>query len=172
MYKMYDTSAAIREIQIYLDKIGVTENYIAPSGVYDDVTRAAVIKFQEKFEIPMSGIVSKETFDLLYREFLMEKIIEKSSVNTRQSHFYPYKLGDFGDHIKQFNNELISVLDYFGIYHTLRSSSYYSEQTEEAHLTLRRVFGLEDGGADELFHDRLLTEIKYINLANNSAHIE
>ena len=47
MYKTYYKTSVIRELQTYLQEIGVVENYVAPSGIYDEVTETAFKEYKK-----------------------------------------------------------------------------------------------------------------------------
>ena len=81
MYRIYDKAAAIREIQVYLREIADSDIFIAPSGIYDDNTRRAIIDFQSEKGLEITGEVDKATFDLLFSEHLIKK--EKNEVIVR-----------------------------------------------------------------------------------------
>ena len=67
MYRIDDRQTAIMQVQKFL--MALTEDiFIAPSGVFDDNTRLAVIVFQKKFGLEDTGVVDFATFELLYRE--------------------------------------------------------------------------------------------------------
>ena len=162
MYKMYDKSSAIKEIQIYLDKIGVSKLYISPNGIFDEETKAAVMNFQRENGIQATGIIDKKSFDLLYKEYLKESDVKKADNKTRQNNSKEYKLGDYGDDVKKLNEMLILLLEYFGLFHTIRSSSYYSDSTEQARNTALEIFGLDDTVDFAMFYRRLEKEIETI----------
>ena len=66
MYRINDRSSAIAELQKYLAKIGISDVFIAPSGIYDETTREAVVQFQKSKHINPSGIVDLETHKKLF----------------------------------------------------------------------------------------------------------
>ncbi len=162
MYKMYDKAAAIREIQGYLQKAETTTRYVAPSGVYDEATREAVTAFQVREGLNPTGKVDYITFEALYDDYLKRQTINKTNDNTRQNVIFPLKRGDYGEGVGALNKMLSRVLDFYGAEHSLRASEYFSESTERAQLSLRRIFGLPPGDVDQIFYDRLLTETRSI----------
>lgn len=166
MYKMYDEIEAVREIQIHLNEIFVTEKFIAPSGIYDDDTRGLVRSFQEKKGLSVTGKVDDKTRKAIYEEYILSKEIKKLEDISGQKLTLPYKLGDYGEQILLFNRFLTVVLDSYGVYHTLRDSRMYSSATEDAHKSLRVLFGFDDGYADWEFLLRLMKEYHAIKKQN------
>ena len=172
MYKMYDRSEAIKEIQKYLQEIGISDTYIAPNGIYDEKTGEAVLYYQQERGLSPTGKVEKETFDKLYFEYNRKRIIDKTDEITRQNDIFPFKLGDYGEDIRVFNRLLKQLLDYYGKNHSLRDSAIYSDETESAHIEARRIFGLDSGVADQIFYNRLLKETESIRKISKSFPIE
>ena len=156
MYKNYDKTSAISELQKYLSYI--TDTYVAPSGVYDEATRGAVIDIQKKNLLIANGVVNKETYDVIYSEYRKKSIIEK----VPDKIFFPIKTGDYGKEISAINEMLIKVMDSLKIYHTLRQSSIYNESSSKAQSILTEVFDLKSEDFDEFFYDSLKTEYEFI----------
>ena len=156
MYKNYDKASAISELQRYLSYI--SDTYIAPSGVYDEATRDAVIDIQKKNSLTPSGAVNKETYDVIYSEYEEKIIIEK----VHDKLLFPIKIGDYGKEIYTVNEMMIEVMDHLKIQHTLRYSSVYSESSSNAYELLTEVLNLENNGFDEIFFDRLKNEYEFI----------
>lgn len=162
IYKMNDKAAAVSEIQRYLQNAESTNGYIAPSGIYDENTRAAVISFQTENGIKPSGKVNHVTFTRLYDDYVKRTIFENIQEISRQNIKFPLKPGDFGEEIELLNKMLAELLDFYGVDHSLRASKYFSESTRLAYLAARELFGLDNETLDHIFYNRLLTEISQI----------
>ena len=157
MYRIYDKAAAIREIQVYLREIADSDIFIAPSGIYDDNTRRAIIDFQSEKGLEITGEVDKATFDLLFSEHLIKK--EKNEV----PYSLPMKKGDMNDLLVNINRMMKKVLDYYGFTNRLATSSFYSNETARAVDLLRRVYQLENREEiDEIFYKRLIMDLRSI----------
>ena len=167
MYKMNDKAAAIREIQMFLERLNLLNSYIAPSGIYDEKTKAAVIKFQNLSNIKSTGVVDYITYSKLFESYTKVSKVQKIDNNIGQNVVFPLRHGDYGEHIYAFNDILSKILNEYGIFHSLRRSMYFSEETEEAVRVLRKMFLMEEGEADQLFYDRVLNELKIIRNKGN-----
>ena len=158
MYRIDDRQTAIMQVQKFL--MALTEDiFIAPSGVFDDNTRLAVIVFQKKFGLEDTGVVDFATFELLYREYA--KIVMHGSVNDTVGNFliFPMQRGDMSEGIFHINTTLAALLDYYGITHRLRASSFYSEETALAVSALRKIYMLDEGDhIDELLYFRMIND--------------
>ena len=57
------------------------------------------------------------------------------------------------------NTTLAALLDYYGITHRLRASSFYSEETALAVSALRKIYMLDEGDhIDELLYFRMIND--------------
>ena len=163
MYRINDKTEAKRRVQNYLRAVspGV---FVAPSGVFDENTRLALIAFQEKMNLEPSGMVDLDTFEMLFSEYSlinMKKRVEESIPGA--AHF-PLSIGDMSEIIFSINNNLARMLDYYGIIHRLRASSFYSQETAQAVRELRRIYMLEDSeNIDEIFYFRLINDLDSIS---------
>ena len=156
MYKTYEKQEAVREIQRYLDYL--SNDYIAPSGLYDSATRDALIIIQEKNSLTPDGIVNKETFDIIYSEYKKRKI--KDDIPSIMN--FPIMVGDYSEDILQIKKMLITVTESYGIYHTMKHNALYDNSANKAQKELSKVFGLKSDTFDELFYYTLKKEYKFI----------
>ena len=63
---------AVRNLQRYLRRISYESNRIVPipiDGIFDDRTREALLKFQEKMNLPQTGRADQKTYELLFSEY-------------------------------------------------------------------------------------------------------
>lgn len=164
MYKFYEKSKAVREVQKYLDAIFEDEYKPAQSGNYDDKTRDNVISFQKSMELPPTGAVDLETFNLLYETFTKAMITRSSKENSRQNLVFPFKKGDYSSAMGELNALIAEILSFYGIENFLREQNYFSNQTEKALESLGRLFGLSPQlYVDEILYDRILKEAAHIH---------
>jgi peptidoglycan hydrolase-like protein with peptidoglycan-binding domain len=164
MYRIEDKKAAILEVQRFLLIIAEREDFIPQlpqDGVYSNETRAAVKDYQGRRGIKETGVVDKETFDLLYfesEEILAEKDIKKSVLNHES---FPLKLGDSGADVSNLNTILRELAVYYKNISPLPVGGFFSRNTTDAvkvmqyHLRVR-----EDGIVTATFYDMLRTELK------------
>ena len=159
MYRIDDRSSAIAELQKYLDKIGISDVFIAPSGIYDETTREAVVQFQKSKHINPSGIVDLETYNLIYSEYLA--VNEREQINSRlgSSISFPIYEGSYFPKMAHINRAMAECLDYYGYSHSLRDSSYYSSETAAWVKELRKIYMLPDrDNIDTEFYSRLMKD--------------
>ena len=72
MFDSTDKAAAIREIQRYLLEISYGSSYLPHvwvDGIYGPRTREAIRAFQDRYQLPMTGVVNATTWALLYQKF-------------------------------------------------------------------------------------------------------
>ncbi|MBO7196879.1 MAG: peptidoglycan-binding protein [Clostridia bacterium] len=168
MYRVYDKEEAIRQVQIYLSKALDANIFVAPTGVYDENTRLAVIAFQKQIGINPSGVVDYETFTLLYERYRINNDI--SDLNETVGSFIKFPLypGQFNSALVSINRTLAGILDYYGHTHSIRESNFYSDQTSKAVKILRGIYLLSDEDfIDEIFYLKMISDQDSINRVNN-----
>ncbi len=168
-FELYDENAATEEVQRFLHVISDRRHEeiprIAIDGIYGEETREAVREFQKIYGLYESGTVDRETFDLLneiYLDILLREDAEDVIITTNP---FPLSLGSEGNEVLVLNVMLIELEKTYKDIGSVRKSSYYSTETENAVTNLQRIFrARENGVVDELFYDRLRDELVFIKL--------
>ncbi len=169
MYRINDRSEAIRTVQRYLRVVGNSEIFVAPTGVYDENTRLSIIDFQSRNQLEQTGVVDRETFELLYSQYVY--ISSRNALNDKLDSFirFPLLPGDMNDAMIHINRTLRRLLDYYGFTHRLRDSNFYSAETGNAVDILRKIYLLKAGNfIDEEFYLRMLKDHDSVGLFNNN----
>ena len=79
--------------------------------------------------------------------------------NTDSFVSFPLSRDMSGSEIRDINELIIEILDYYGIYHTVRRGSYFSQSTEEGVIILQKLFNMNPTGIiDELTYERMIIE--------------
>lgn len=168
MYRVYDKEEAIRQVQIYLAVVADGDIFIAPTGVYDDNTRFAVIEFQNKNGIKQSGVVDYETFTLLYEEYRIKSDIISLNQTTGSFVEFPIYPRQFSPALSSINRMLATLLDYYGHTHSIRDNNFYSTETSRAVGMIRGIYQLpDDNYIDEILYMRLIADHDSIKGINN-----
>ena len=168
-FELYDERAATMEVQNFLHVISDRETNdiqrVAIDGIYGEETREAVRKFQEIYGLYESGTVDRETFDLLNKIYLdillREEVINAVLTNDP----FPLSLGSQGNEVLILNVMLIELEKTYQDIGSVKKSSYYSIETENAVTNLQKIFRVEENGVvDALFYDRLKDELLFVKL--------
>ena len=72
-YDITDSRNVILLIQKYLLELAYSYEWGIPvsiDGIYDEKTRSAILALQERYGLPVTGIVDKRTYFLLYDKYL------------------------------------------------------------------------------------------------------
>ena len=72
-YDITDSRNAILLIQKYLLELAYSYEWGVPvsiDGIYDERTRSAIRALQKRYGLPVTGIVDKQTYSLLYDKYL------------------------------------------------------------------------------------------------------
>lgn len=164
MYRIYEKTEAIKRVQAYLKEVSKIEEFVVPSGVYDEVTRESVIYFQAENNLEVTGEVNKTTFDLLYKLY-REQIYHREIRKT--NHFnliFPIKKGDFSAEVNYLNYIMSELLDYYRSSHSLRRSNFFSDESIRAVVMLRKIYMLPNAEyIDEALYVRMIDDYNRIN---------
>ena len=161
MYNLNDKKSAIKEVQSYLLEI-YGDNSVYQSGIFDEQTEYFVSLFQKENEIEQSGIVDAKTFNRLFIKY-SDSVYEKTLLSTDAVFsILPLKPSAYLDEMLVINKMIADMLDYYGVYHSMRNSYYFSKETKRGVKELRKIMGLKD--SDEIdveFYKRLKKELAY-----------
>ena len=148
---------AVRNLQRYLRTISFYDDRITRvpiDGIYDTDTRKAVSEFQATRELPVTGIVDKATFDMIFREF--SKIVEANDRSNNINLFpnnpqnYEAALGEessFVAIIQLILRELSIIYDNIP---DMQITGVYNKETEDAVKEFQRISGLSPTGKVDL----------------------
>ena len=158
MYRIDIRSEAIKNLQRNISKLDAVIGYVAPSGIYDEVTANAVREFQSLRGLSTTGIADYITFNMIYEEGIRNEK-EKARRNKFTGVDFPIKIGAFGYEILNLNAMLREILEFYGVFIYNGIGRSYDSVTEDALSFVREIFGIEGGGevTSELY-ERIVTE--------------
>ena len=153
--------ADVREVQEYLRRLAGTYPRIpllSVDGIYGPETVEAVRAFQTLFDLPVTGEVDSETWNLLRNEYS-----RLTYPTTRPLPIYPFlpgepflQLGDTGVAVSLLQVMLDTLAAYYENLHHVVVNGLFDEETERALRQLQQVFGFEPHGSlDRRTWDRL-----------------
>ena len=162
MYYVDDKRAAITEVQRFLFVIGQKNglSHLSIDGFYTEETENAVREFQRSHLLLETGIVDRETFDLIYAEY--GKIVKSDGECEAliYSAEYPMSIGDSGNGVSELNI-LIRELSRFYRDLPIPYGNFFSSDTSQAVKMLQKAFGkAETGEATAEFLADLKNELK------------
>ena len=157
----------IQRILRNLDYLESGAAKIKPDGIYGDDTRELVTRFQEKYGLNPTGVVNKETWDLLHS---IEEARQDASLLAKSVHIFPMFEGyeilpNSKDNIiyviQHMLNEVLSEHD---DYKELSFTGVYDSETQNAIKALQRK-ALQDanGKIDAKTFNLLADEYERIN---------
>ncbi len=164
---------SILEIQRILRSIDYFENDLARirlTGTYNEETRQGVRRFQEKYGLPITGVVDSSTWQLLQA---IDKSIKDARALARAVYILPrdpeYTIyPGIRDDVVYIIQHMINVIsqEYDGI-SPLSFSGVYDSGTENAIKEFQRINLLESNGIiDPATFNRLADEYERINSYN------
>lgn len=171
MAETIDTRNYIYELQFYLRTIQLAygeRNLINPDGIYGSETTEAVRRFQQQFNLPVTGMVDRATWDRIYEEYLKA---EELLAPAERILLYPVsitelKVGDAYDEIYILQVLLKKNEERHYGNSNVQITGVYDEATENAVRDLQRTFNLPQTGImDKLLWNRFVKyhNTKYLN---------
>ena len=151
-YDLNNTKNSVLEAQRILRRLDYGENVVArvkPNGIFDDDTKKLVIDFQRKYGLLPTGIIDKETWDLLHS---IDEARRDAKELARAVHIFPmyenYEiLPNSKDNIiyviQHMLNEILNEHDDFT---ELSFNGIYDLPTQNAIKSLQRKGLLESNG--------------------------
>ena len=148
-----DSGVGVRTVQYYLAVIGYFFDdlpQISINGQFDEATRDAVFTFQNKYGLPVTGVVDRVTWNQLTRVYT--SLLQDLPAEYREfaNEIYPGRflvLGDTGDYVITIQNNLQKISAVDPTIPPVTITGTFDEQTQAAVFALQRQLGLEESGA-------------------------
>ena len=147
-----DAGDSVRNIQYllaYLAQFYDTIPTVALDGIYGPSTENAVRAFQRAFDLPVTGAVDFDTWDVLYRTYL--GFIATIPFKYIEGALLPYpgiplRLGAESEVVRILQEYLNDLAAFFPELTTVNPTGYFGPQTEAAVITLQNFRGLTPSG--------------------------
>lgn len=146
----------VRSMQIFLNRISVNFPAIpkipATDGIFDPATEAAVIKFQEVFDLMPNGIVDAATwYRITYIYTSVKRLAELNSEGVRLEdvmniYTEDLSIGMQSQEVSTFQYYLAVIGAYYAMVEPVEITGYFGENTERSVKSFQRVFGLPQSG--------------------------
>ena len=147
-----DTGVAVRNIQYLLAYIAQFYNTIppiTPDGIYGTATTEAVTAFQRTFDLPVTGEVDFDTWDVLYRTYL--GFLETIPFRYIEGNVLPYpgiplRLGAEDETVRILQEYLNYVAGFYPQIPTVNPTGYFGTATQNAVIAFQELQGLPPNG--------------------------
>ena len=141
-YRIDDKAESVARYQTYLDRVlgGVYR-----SGVFDERTRQATLKYQEKKGLPALGRVDFSTFNAVYRDYKAALLSDAYAATWHGASPLPFYEGYYGDDMIHLGGIISSLSARLLGGRRVRVGRRFSSDTADAVEALRRVFLLPEG---------------------------
>ncbi len=154
----------------YLSQFYSTIPPVAIDGVYGPSTTASVIAFQQTFDLPVTGEVTFEDWDVMYRTYL--GFIETIPFQYVEGNVLPYpgiplRLGSEADAVRVLQEYLNYLARFYDEIPTVNVTGYFGTQTQQAVLAFQRLQGIPDNGTVGSVTWNAITDL-YSDLYNGS----
>ncbi|MFV0516257.1 MAG: peptidoglycan-binding protein [Aminipila sp.] len=149
-----DSGEKVEILQYFLDLISdfyLTIPDVQMTGYFGAETKESVVAFQQQFNLPQTGVVGKETWDIMYNVFkgIVDTIFVKDEIFAIDT--LPYggqvlKYGSKGNDVKALQDYLTVIsLIYMEIV-PVRPTGVFGKETKEAVQEFQKLFGLKETG--------------------------
>lgn len=146
----------VRSLQIFLNRISANYPAIpkipATDGIFDTATQAAVRKFQNVFNLAVTGVVDAATwYKITYIYTSIKRLAELDSEGVRLEdvmNIYTEDLsvGMQSSEVSTFQYYLAVIGAYYAAVEPVQITGYFGENTERSVKSFQRVFGLPQTG--------------------------
>ncbi len=169
-YDLNDKNNSVLQVQRILRELDYLENDVAkvkPNGIYDEDTRNLVTIFQMKYGLSPTGIVDKETWDLLHS---INEARKDATRLARAVHIFP--MYESYEILPNSNNNIVYTIQYMlneilnehDGFEELELNGIYDLPTQNAIKVLQRKALLESNGKlDAQAFNLLADEYERIN---------
>ncbi len=154
MYSLNNKKDYIKSIQKYLLSVYPKE-HIPQNGIYEDRTRDQIIKFQKDSGLTENGVIDDRTLRMLYNA--SKKQIQSKKLPKNENLKYRY----YDEQMREINQIIAELLNYYGKHHRLLPLPYFSEETVLSVNELRRIYSLDS--SDEIDEELYSIMIKDYN---------
>lgn len=147
-----DTGDAVRLIQYFISIIAEFNDFIpsvAIDGIYGPSTANSVTVFQRSEGLPMTGIVDRATWDLLYSRYISVIAGLPSDYVRGNAAIYPgtvLRRGMNGESVRQLQTYLSKISEYNNNIPKVSITGYFGNDTERAVLAFQRANNLPPKG--------------------------
>ena len=142
----------VRNVQYMLAFLALFyENLPSPTfdGIYGPGTTASVRAFQEQFDLPVTGEVDFNTWDILYRTYI--GFLETVPFRYTEGIVLPYpgiplRLGSESEEVELLQNYLNFIASFYSQIPSVSPTGYFGPQTQEAIIAFQSMMGLPPSG--------------------------
>ena len=161
---------AIINLQKYLRRVSFDRsggNTVPLDGIFDTATKKALEDFQRSAGLPVTGIADKQTWDILFEEYMHQTKNERESgglyIFPQTPENYTVSLGDTLTLVRIIQLLLLELRAAYDIFEDVTESGTFDVGTKEAIKAFQRINGLPPTGeVDETTWNRIVRE--YANL--------
>lgn len=152
----------IRSVQTFLRELGNQYEDIPtviPDGIFGEQTQASVIWFQNKNNLPATGVVDKTTWDLLVAEYL-QSVAEREAplcINLLPEDFVVIRAGEENILLYPIQAMLKNLANEFENIPDLEITGVHDENSVATVKQLQTIIGKEaHGNLDKVFWNDLI----------------
>lgn len=149
-----DTGEKVRVLQYFLSVLSdfyVDIPFVTIDGIFGPQTKNAVIAFQRANNLPETGVVGDETWDVMYNQY--QGIVTTTLLNNRPhtvtTEPYPnevLRLGSTGTSVTTLQQYLDTIATVYNTINRVMVTGIFGQPTREAVIAFQRQFGLPATG--------------------------
>ncbi len=167
------TGNEVENVQFLLSYLAEFYNTIPPvaiDGIYGPATTSAVSALQRTFDLPITGTVDFDTWDVLYRTYL--GLVETIPLQYVEGNVLPYpgiplRLGSEADAVRVLQEYLRYIAGFDGRVPAPNVTGYFGTQTRDAVIAFQNLAGIPPTGTVAAITWDAITDL-YSDLYNGS----
>lgn len=145
------TGQGVREVQYLLNLVSEFVNTVpsvAIDGIFGESTAAAVRAFQNLGDLPVTGVVDTDTWELLYRAYqgILDILPEGYGGITEPYPGFPLSRGQSGEEVRLLQNYLNFISDTYTEIPKITVDGDFGVATERAVRAYQQIFGIPASG--------------------------
>lgn len=147
-----DTGLIVKGLHYYLNVIAFFDStlpMLEVNGVYNDNTKAMVMNFQKKYNLPVTGEVDAKTWTKIREVYFNTLNNIPSEYVMYRDEFYPGRvmsIGMSGSDIRRLQNYLYQICQKYKNIPGVRVSGVFDDLTERSVINLQKRFNIEESG--------------------------
>lgn len=147
-----DTGIEVQNIQYLLAYLSEFYSEIPPvaiDGIFGPSTTSAVRAFQAYFDLPVTGAVDFDTWDVMYRTYL--GFLETIPYKYVEGNILPYpgiplRIGSDDDSVRVLQEYLNFISRSYPEIPPVNVTGYFGAQTQNAVIAFQRLYGIDANG--------------------------
>ena len=134
---------------------------VYPGTTYEENTREAVKEIQQRFDLPVTGVVDLDTWRLIYGAYREKRDKrERFPFPAGEKEAFPLQMGQRGYEVMLLRGTLGALSEFYPTLPRVLPGSFYQSSTANAVRDLQHIYRLEETGeVDVALWNRMFSDL-------------